>query len=144
MPPDTPPGSAAGVLGGTNSLHTNSMDEAYALPSQEAARTALRTQQIIAYESGVVNTVDPLAGSYFVEKLTDRLEEESRDILRRIDDLGGAVEAVRQGWIQREIIRASREYQRKIDNGETVVVGMNMFTGGEEMPFEVLHIDPAY
>jgi methylmalonyl-CoA mutase N-terminal domain/subunit len=134
----------AAVLGGTNSLHTNSMDEAYALPSQEAARTALRTQQVIAYESGVANTVDPLAGSYFVEKLTDQLEEEARDILRKIDDMVGAVEAVKQGWIQREIVRASKQYQVRIKSGETVVVGVNMFAGGEEMPLEVMHIDPVH
>ncbi len=136
----------AAVLGGTNSLHTNSMDECYALPSEYAARTALRTQQIIAYESGVANTVDPLAGSYFVEKLTDEIEEEAHEILRKIDELGGMVAALEAGWVQREIVRSANEYHRKMKEGEITVVGVNAFTeeGDEEVPLEILRIDPAH
>lgn len=134
----------AAVLGGTNSLHTNSMDECYALPSEYAARTALRTQQIIAYESGVTNTVDPLAGSYFVEKLTDDIEAEASEILRQIDDLGGMVAALEDGWVQREVVKASNEYHRKIKSGELTIVGVNDFTGEEETPIEILRIDPAH
>ncbi len=136
----------AAVLGGTNSLHTNSMDECYALPSEYAARTALRTQQIIAYESGVANTVDPLAGSYFVERLTDDIEEEAREILRKIDEMGGMVAALEAGWVQREIVRSANEYHRKMRDGEITVVGVNAFTeeGDEEVPLEILRIDPAH
>jgi methylmalonyl-CoA mutase N-terminal domain/subunit len=134
----------AAVLGGANSLHTNSMDEAFALPSEEAVRTALRTQQIIAYESGAANVVDPLGGSYYVERLTDQLEERARDIMREIDELGGMAEAVGRGWVQKEIAQTSAEYQEKIRSGETVVVGVNKFTGGEEKPIEILRIGPAH
>ncbi|WP_458010625.1 acyl-CoA mutase large subunit family protein [Candidatus Solincola sp.] len=136
----------AAVLGGTNSLHTNSMDECYGLPSEFAARTALRTQQIIAYESGVANTVDPLAGSYFVERLTDEIEEEAREIIRKIDEMGGMVAALEAGWVQREIVRASNEYHRKLKSGEITVVGVNAFTeeDDEEVPIEILRIDPAH
>ncbi|NPV60292.1 MAG: methylmalonyl-CoA mutase [Actinobacteria bacterium] len=135
----------AAVLGGTNSLHTNSMDECYCLPSEYAARTALRTQQIIAYESGVANTVDPLAGSYFVEKLTDDIEAEAEDILRQIDGMGGMVAALEAGWVQREVVKASNEYHRKLKSGEITVVGVNMFQDSEdeEVPIEILRIDPA-
>ncbi len=134
----------AAVLGGTNSLHTNSMDEAYALPSEQAARTALRTQSIIAYESGVTNTVDPLAGSYYVEWLTDRLEEEAREILRKVDEMGGMLDALEMGWVQREISKASYDYHRKIKTGELKIVGVNIFKGGEEAPIEILRVDPSY
>ncbi|MEW6442823.1 MAG: methylmalonyl-CoA mutase family protein [bacterium] len=134
----------AAVLGGTHSLHTNSMDEAYALPSEDAVRTALRTQQIIAYESGVCHTVDPLGGSYFVEKLTDELEEAARDLLRRIDAMGGMIAAVEAGWVQREIARASYDYQQKIKSGEVKVIGMNLFTEGRDSQLEILRIDPAH
>ncbi len=135
----------AAVLGGTNSLHTNSMDECYALPSEAAARTALRTQQIIAYESGVTNTVDPLAGSYFVESLTDRLEEEARAILAKVDEMGGMIAALQAGWPQREIMRAAHEYHRKIKEGELNIIGVNMFEESEEeIPLEILRIDPSY
>jgi methylmalonyl-CoA mutase, N-terminal domain len=134
----------AAVLGGTHSLHTNSMDEAYALPSDDAVRTALRTQQVIAYESGVCNTVDPLGGSYFVEKLTDELEEKARDLLSRIDAMGGMIAAVESGWVQKEIARSSYEYQQKIQSGEAKVLGLNLFTEGAEGRLEILRIDPAH
>jgi methylmalonyl-CoA mutase, N-terminal domain len=132
----------AGVLGGTQSLHTNSFDEALALPTEEAARVALRTQQVIAHETGVTNTIDPLGGSYFVEALTDRLEHEAYDLFSRIDELGGMVEAVKQGFPQREIADAAFELQRAYDSGERILVGVNDFVddGDEEIP--VLRIDP--
>src|SRR5947199_2659292 len=117
----------AGVLGGTQSLHTNSYDEALALPTEEAVRIALRTQQIIAHETGVTNTIDPLGGSYFVEALTDRLEREAYDYFRKIDRLGGMVQAVKQGFPQREIADASYELQTEIDALRRVVVGVNRF-----------------
>jgi methylmalonyl-CoA mutase, N-terminal domain len=133
----------AGVLGGTQSLHTNSYDEALALPSEEAVRIALRTQQVIAHETGVANTIDPLGGSYFVEALTDRMEELAYDYFRRIDELGGMVEAVKRGFPQREIAEAAYELQREIDRGDRIVVGVNDYReGGEEEP-EILRIDPA-
>jgi methylmalonyl-CoA mutase N-terminal domain/subunit len=134
----------AAVLGGANSLHTNSMDEAFALPSEHAVRTALRTQQVIAYESGVTNVVDPLGGSFFVERLTDQLEEEARSILREIDEVGGMAEAVERGWVQKQIAAASNAYHEKIRSGEAVVVGVNRFAGGEEAPIEILRVDPAF
>jgi methylmalonyl-CoA mutase, N-terminal domain len=133
----------AGVLGGTQSLHTNSYDEALALPTEDAARIALRTQQIIAHETGVANTIDPLGGSYFVEALTDRLEAQARDYFRRIDELGGMVDAVKQGFPQREIADAAYELQGEIDSGRRIVVGVNAHTegGGDQTP--TLKIDPA-
>lgn len=132
----------AGVLGGTQSLHTNSFDEALALPTEEAVRVALRTQQIIAEETGVTNTPDPLAGSYFVEALTDELEADAYDYFRRIDELGGMVEAVRQNFPQREIGEAAFDFQRRVDDGEFTIVGVNRYqTEEEEVP--LLHIDPA-
>src|SRR6476660_6955423 len=118
----------AGVLGGTQSLHTNSFDEALALPTEEAVRVALRTQQIIAHETGVTNTVDPLGGSYFVEALTDRMESLAYDYFRRIDELGGMTEAVKQGFPQREIADAAYELQREYDTRERILVGVNDFT----------------
>ena len=133
----------AGVLGGTQSLHTNSYDEALALPSEEAVRIALRTQQVIAHETGVANTVDPLGGSYFVEALTDRLEELAYDYFRRIDELGGMVEAVKRGFPQREIADAAYELQREIDRGERIMVGVNEYTEGDDGELELLRIDPA-
>ena len=132
----------AGVLGGTQSLHTNSYDEALALPSEEAVRIALRTQQVIAHETGVANTIDPLGGSYFVEALTDRMEELAYDYFRRIDELGGMVEAVKQGFPQREIADAAYELQREIDRGERIVVGVNDYREGDEGELEILRIDP--
>jgi methylmalonyl-CoA mutase N-terminal domain/subunit len=133
----------AGVLGGTQSLHTNSFDEALALPTEEAVKVALRTQQIIAHETGVTNTIDPLGGSYFVEALTDRLEAEAYEYFKRIDDLGGMVEAVKRGYPQGEIAEAAYQLQREIDNGERIVVGVNQYADDEETPTPTLHIDPA-
>jgi len=132
----------AGVLGGTQSLHTNSFDEALALPTEQAVRIALRTQQIIAHETGVANTIDPLGGSYFVEALTDRLEELCRDYFRKIDDLGGMVQAVKQGFPQREIADAAFSLQQEIDAGRRVVVGVNAFSEGDDAETTILRIDP--
>jgi methylmalonyl-CoA mutase, N-terminal domain len=133
----------AGVLGGTQSLHTNSYDEALALPTEQAVKVAVRTQQIIAHESGVTNTIDPLGGSYFVEAMTDRMEELAYGYLRKIDELGGMVEAVKQGYPQREIADASFALQREIDGEDRVVVGVNRFTDRDEEPIVILHVDPA-
>ncbi len=133
----------AGVLGGTQSLHTNSYDEALALPTQDAVRIALRTQQIIAEETGVTNTIDPLGGSYFVEALTDRLEEQAYAYFAKIDELGGMVEAVKRGFPQREIADAAFELQQDIDAGRRTVVGVNRFTEGDEQATEILRIDPV-
>jgi methylmalonyl-CoA mutase, N-terminal domain len=133
----------AGVLGGTQSLHTNSYDEALALPTQDAVRIALRTQQIIAEETGVANTIDPLGGAYFVEALTDGLEEMAYDYFRKIDELGGMVEAVKQGFPQREIADAAFELQTEIDAGRRTVVGVNRYTEGDEQATDILRIDPA-
>lgn len=132
----------AAVLGGTQSLHTNAKDEALALPTEDSARIALRTQQIIANESGVTDTVDPLGGSYFIENLTDELEEYVFDYIRKIDDMGGAVSAVEQGYMQREIHQAAYETQKKIESGEEVVVGMNRFKLEDEPKPELHRIDP--
>ncbi|MCA0990962.1 acyl-CoA mutase large subunit family protein [Pseudalkalibacillus hwajinpoensis] len=132
----------AAVLGGTQSLHTNAKDEALALPTEDSARIALRTQQIIANESGVTDTVDPLGGSYFIENLTDQLEAYVFDYIRKIDDMGGAVSAVEQGYMQREIHQASYETQKKIESGEEVVVGMNQYKLEDEPKPELHRIDP--
>jgi methylmalonyl-CoA mutase N-terminal domain/subunit len=133
----------AGVLGGTQSLHTNSYDEALALPTEDAVRIALRTQHIIAHETGVANTIDPLGGSYFVEALTDEIEAKAYGYFAKIDELGGMVEAVKRSYPQREIADASYELQCEIDAGRRIVVGVNAFTegGGEETP--ILRIDPT-
>jgi methylmalonyl-CoA mutase N-terminal domain/subunit len=133
----------AGVLGGTQSLHTNSYDEALALPTEEAVRVALRTQQIIAHESGVANTIDPLGGSYFVEALTDEMERQAYAYFAKIDELGGMVEAVKRGFPQREIADAAFRYQREVERGERTVVGVNAFQQANEAPLEILRIDPA-
>jgi methylmalonyl-CoA mutase N-terminal domain/subunit len=133
----------AGVLGGTQSLHTNSYDEALALPSEQAVRVALRTQQVIAHETGVTNTIDPLGGSYFVEALTDRLEALAYAYFAKIDELGGMVEAVKRGFPQREIADAAYALQRQIDRGDRVVVGVNDYRDADEQPPEILRIDPA-
>jgi methylmalonyl-CoA mutase N-terminal domain/subunit len=134
----------AGVLGGTQSLHTNSYDEALALPTEGAVRVALRTQQIIAHETGVANTIDPLGGSYFVEALTDRIEAQAYDYFRRIDELGGMVEAVKQNFPQREIADASYELQQEIDAGRRIVVGVNAYTeDGDGDRTSILKIDEA-
>src|SRR5262245_55311186 len=130
----------AAVMGGTQSLHTNALDETLALPTEDSARIALRTQQIIAEESGVVNTVDPLAGSYFVEALTDRMEQEARGIIRRIDEMGGIVPAIEAGFPQREIAEAAYRYQRQIDSGEKCVVGVNRYTEGDTQKAATLKI----
>ncbi len=133
----------AGVLGGTQSLHTNSYDEALALPTEEAVRIALRTQQIIAEETGVANTIDPLGGAYFVEALTDRLEELAYDYFAKIDQLGGMVEAVKRGFPQREIADAAFELQHEIDSGRRTVVGVNRFTEGDEGQFRSCGSTPS-
>jgi methylmalonyl-CoA mutase N-terminal domain/subunit len=133
----------AAVLGGTQSLHTNSFDEALALPTEHAVRLALRTQQVIAHETGVVNTIDPLGGSYFVESLTNRIEAEAYDYFRRIDELGGVVEAIKENFFQREIAEASFRYQREVESGERVVVGVNRYVQEDETPLEILKIDAA-
>ncbi len=127
----------AAVLGGTQSLHTNGFDEALALPTEEAARIALRTQQVIAHESGVVQTVDPLGGSYYIEWLTSEVERKAWDYIRRIDEMGGAVAAIEQGFIQREIAESAYTYQKEIESGDKVIVGVNKFTI-EEPPFDDL------
>jgi methylmalonyl-CoA mutase N-terminal domain/subunit len=132
----------AGVLGGTQSLHTNSFDEALALPSEEAVRVALRTQQVIAHETGVANTIDPLGGSYFVERLTDEMEEAAYAYFARIDELGGMVEAVKTGFPQREIADAAFEYQREVDSGQRIVVGVNEYRLADEEEIAILRIDP--
>ena len=133
----------AGVLGGTNSLHTNSLDETLALPTDFAVKLALRTQQVIAHESGVANTIDPLGGSYFVEDLTTKMERGCFDYFRRIDELGGMVEAIEAGFPQREIMDAAYAYQRAVDAGEKIVVGVNEFVDAVEHPLETLYIDDA-
>jgi len=122
----------AGVLGGTQSLHTNSMDETLALPSARAAEIALRTQQIIAYESGVANTIDPLAGSYFVEALTDRLEKEAEGYFERIDQLGGVIPAIEEGFFQKEIARSAYEFQKKLESKDRIMVGVNDFVNEDD------------
>jgi methylmalonyl-CoA mutase N-terminal domain/subunit len=131
------------VLGGTQSLHTNSYDEALALPTEEAVQLALRTQQVIAYETGVANTIDPLGGSYFVEALTDRMEAAAYDYFAKIDELGGMVEAIKQNYPQREIADASFRYQAEVDRGERIVVGVNRFADSDEKSIPILRIDPA-
>ncbi|HXQ21444.1 MAG TPA: methylmalonyl-CoA mutase family protein, partial [Candidatus Acidoferrales bacterium] len=132
----------AGVLGGTQSLHTNSMDETLALPSEQAVLVALRTQQIIAEETGVTNIVDPLGGSYAVEALTDRLEQEAFAYIDRIDELGGIIRAIELGYPQKEIAEASYRYQRALDRGEKIMVGMNKYQLADEPPIEILRISP--
>jgi methylmalonyl-CoA mutase N-terminal domain/subunit len=132
----------AAVLGGTQSLHTNSLDEALALPTEEAVTIALRTQQIIAHESGVVNTVDPLAGSYFVEKLTSELEAEALDYFRKIDALGGMVAAIERGFPQREIQEAAFRFQKAVERKDKVIVGVNEYAM-EEKPHPILYIDES-
>jgi methylmalonyl-CoA mutase N-terminal domain/subunit len=132
----------AAVLGGTQSLHTNARDEALALPTEESALLALRTQQIIAHESGVANTVDPLGGSYYVEKLTNQIEAEAQAILQRIESMGGVLRAIEDGYIQRQIQQSAYEYQRKIESGEQVVVGVNRYTSQVVPSPPILRIDP--
>ena len=131
----------AAVLGGTQSLHTNSFDEALALPTEDAVRIALRTQQVIAHETGVVNSIDPLGGSYHVEELTNRIEALAYDYFERIDKLGGMVEAIKQNFPQREIADAAFRYQEEVERGERVVVGVNRYLLEDERPLEILKID---
>jgi methylmalonyl-CoA mutase N-terminal domain/subunit len=135
----------AAVLGGTQSLHTNSYDEAIALPSEKAARLALRTQQVLAYESDVTKTVDPFAGSYAVESLTDEVEDAARALMEQVEDLGGAVHAIEKGFQKSEIERTAYRTAQQIDAGERVVVGVNRFRAGEgeDDPYEPLRVDPA-
>ncbi len=133
----------AAVLGGTQSLHTNSMDEALALPSEQAVRVALRTQQIIAHESGAANTIDPLGGSYFIEALTNRLEAQARDYFRRIEDLGGVLPAIEKGFFQQEIADAAYTYQREIDSHVRTIVGVNDYVDDRPLAIPILEMDPA-
>lgn len=132
----------AAVLGGTQSLHTNSYDEALSLPTEESVKLALRTQQIIAYESGVADVVDPLGGSYFVEWLTDRIEEEAWRYIDAIESMGGMTRAVEMGYVQREIARSAYEYQKKVESGEIPILGVNMFRSEEEPKIELLKVSP--
>lgn len=131
----------AAVLGGTQSLHTNGYDEALSLPTEEAARIALRTQQIVAFESGAPDTVDPLAGSYFVESLTHEVEQKARELVEKIDAMGGSVSAIESGFMQEEIARSAYEYQRNIESGEKIIVGVNKFTVDKEVPIPGFKID---
>src|SRR5256885_2203103 len=133
----------AAVLGGTQSLHTNAMDEALALPTEDAARIALRTQQVLAYESGVADTVDALAGSYAIEELTNEIERRVIDYLDKIDALGGTLRAIESGYIQREIQNSAYEYQRAIESKEAIVVGVNQFQSDEASQIKTLRVDPA-
>jgi methylmalonyl-CoA mutase N-terminal domain/subunit len=133
----------AAVLGGCQSLHTNSFDEALALPTEHAVKLALRTQQVIAHETGVPNTIDPLGGSYFVEDLTNRLEAEAYDYFNRIRALGGVVAAIEENFFQREIADASFRFQREVDAGERVIVGVNRYDEPDDDDIELLRIDPA-
>jgi methylmalonyl-CoA mutase N-terminal domain/subunit len=133
----------AAVLGGTQSLHTNSYDEALALPTEQAARIALRTQQVIAFESGAPQTIDPLAGSYYIESLTNEIEKRAQAYLEKIHALGGMLKAIERGYVQQEIQNAAYEYQQKVDRLEAVVVGVNRFTIDEEKPIPIQRIDPS-
>jgi methylmalonyl-CoA mutase N-terminal domain/subunit len=128
-------------MGGTQSLHTNSLDEVLAIPTEEAATIALRTQQIIAEESGVANTIDPLGGSYFVEALTNQMEEEAFAIIRKIDDMGGMLAAIEKSFPQREIADSAYHYQREIDENKKTVVGVNKYITEESVPVDILEID---
>ncbi|HHM24246.1 MAG TPA: methylmalonyl-CoA mutase, partial [Bacteroidetes bacterium] len=132
----------AAVLGGTQSLHTNSRDEALGLPTEQSALIALRTQQILAHESGVTNTVDPLAGSFYLEALTNRLEEEAQSFIQKIDEMGGAIAAIESGYIQREIQSSAYRYQKEVESGERIVVGVNSYVLDEEQEVDFLKVDP--
>ena len=133
----------AAVLGGTQSLHTNSFDEALALPTEQSARIALRTQQIIAYESGAPQAIDPLAGSYYIESLTNQIETNARAYLDKIEAMGGTLKAIERGYVQQEIQNAAYEYQRKVDHKEAIVVGVNSFHLDEEKAVPLQHIDES-
>jgi methylmalonyl-CoA mutase N-terminal domain/subunit len=132
----------AAVLGGCQSLHTDSMDETLCLPSEQAVTVALRTQQILAEESGVANTIDPLAGSYFVESLTNEMERQALAYIRKIDDMGGIVRAIEQGYPQREIADAAYHYQKQVESGQKTIVGVNKYVMAEETPIPLLRIPP--
>jgi methylmalonyl-CoA mutase N-terminal domain/subunit len=132
----------AAVLGGTQSLHTNSFDEALALPTEDAVRIALRTQQVIAHETGAVNTIDPLGGSYYLEDLTNRLETEAYDYFERIEKLGGVIPAIEQNFFQREIADASFRYQHEVEQKQRIIVGVNRYVLEDEPEVEILRIDP--
>jgi methylmalonyl-CoA mutase N-terminal domain/subunit len=129
-------------MGGTQSLHTNAMDEVFALPTDKAARLALRTQQLLAYETGVANTVDPLGGSYFVEALTDEMERQAEGYFKRIEELGGVIPAIEAGFFQKEIADSAFRYQQELEQKRRLVVGVNEFKVDEEEPIEILRIDP--
>ena len=131
------------VLGGTQSLHTNSMDEAFSLPSEQAVQVALRSQQLIAYETGVADTVDPLAGSYYIEKLTDEIEARAQDYIDTIEKMGGPVVAIEKGYVQKEIQESAYRYQKEIEANERIIVGLNKFQVKEEKPKELLKVDPT-
>jgi methylmalonyl-CoA mutase N-terminal domain/subunit len=133
----------AAVLGGTQSLHTNAMDEALALPTEDAARLALRTQQVIACESGVADTADPLAGSYAIEELTTEIERRVVDYLDKIDAIGGTLRAIETGYIQREIQNSAYEYQKAVESDEAIVVGVNRFQNEAERALKTMSVDPA-
>ncbi|MBI4416704.1 MAG: methylmalonyl-CoA mutase, partial [Euryarchaeota archaeon] len=132
----------AAALGGAQSLHTNSMDEALGLPSEKAVRLALRTQQILAHESGIANTVDPVGGSYAIESLTDQLEGEARNLLDRIDRMGGMLPAIEKGWVQRGIAESAYRYQREVEARQRLVVGVNAFSEGESLAVDILRVPP--
>ncbi len=132
----------AAILGGTQSLHTNSLDEALALPTEEAVRIAVRTQQIAALETGVANTIDPLGGSYFVEALTDELERQAYDYFRQIDEMGGMIQAIEQGFPMREISEASARYQRELEENKRYMVNVNIYEPQDEQDMELHRIDP--
>lgn len=134
----------AAILGGTQSLHTNSLDEAMALPTEEAVKVAVRTQQIIAYESGVTRTVDPLAGSYYVESLTRDIEEAAMAYIEKIEQLGGVIECIESGYIQKEVTKAAYEYQKKVEQGEEIIVGVNAFADEEQPKLHLLEIDESF
>jgi methylmalonyl-CoA mutase N-terminal domain/subunit len=130
------------VLGGTQSLHTNSRDEALTLPTEDSVRIALRTQQIIAHESGITNTIDPFAGSYYIEELTKQIEEQAQALMNKIDELGGVITCIEEGFIQQEIETASYEYQKEVESGDRIIVGMNAFQVDENVKIPLLRIDP--
>jgi methylmalonyl-CoA mutase N-terminal domain/subunit len=132
----------AAVLGGTQSLHTNAMDEVLALPTDKAARIALRTQQMLAYESGAANTIDPLGGSYFIEALTDEMERQAELYFKRVDELGGVIPAIEAGFFQKEIADAAFRYQQELEDKRRLVVGINEFLVDDDAPIEILRIDP--
>jgi methylmalonyl-CoA mutase N-terminal domain/subunit len=131
------------VLGGTQSLHTNSLDEVLALPSEQSAMIALRTQQILAEETGVTHTIDPLAGSYFVEALTDKMEAQAMEYIQKIDEMGGILVAIERGYPQGEIANAAYEYQKQVDEGKKTIVGVNKYVSEQETPIEILKIDES-